>query len=74
MTATIKFMPKTTKTERNKDLVLKRYSNPKKWGWGELGKLYGIHRQYAKDIFERDHANILTTKQIEAYKNRLAKL
>lgn len=41
-------------TERNKELVFKRLSDPIKWSYGELGKFYKIHKTTAEEIFLRD--------------------
>ena len=47
-------MDNTEKFERNKELIIKRLSNEKKWSFGELGKFYKIHRTTAEEIFKRD--------------------
>jgi hypothetical protein len=40
------------KKNRNKDIVDKRLADPKKWSWNELAKVYNLHRQTVKDLFE----------------------
>lgn len=67
-------LPKNAKPARNEDLVLKRFSDPEKWGWGKLGELYSIHRQYAKDVFERDKGKYLTKSQLRQYGLKLLRL
>ena len=42
------------KIERNKDIVLKRKKDAKKWTWGELGKLYNLHRSRVHHIYMRE--------------------
>lgn len=44
------------KIERNKELVLKRLSDPKKWSFGKLGDHYCIGKTVAEEIFKRDEA------------------
>lgn len=39
------------KMDRNKELVFKRVSDPKKWSWRALGSLYNIHYTTARQIF-----------------------
>ena len=58
-------------TERNEELVMKRIKDPKKWGWGALGKHYGIHRSYVKEIFERDFEKYAHEDEIEKYYTKL---
>ncbi len=62
------------KMERNRDLVYKRISDPKKWTWGVLGDNFGITRERACEAF-RDHAlKFITPKEMAQYKVKLAKL
>lgn len=42
------------KTKRNKELVLKRVNDPKKWSFGKLGLFYKLHKTTAEQIFKRD--------------------
>lgn len=53
--------------ERNKELVLKRVSDPKKWSYGELGLFYKIHKTTVEGIFLRDVKKYATPKQITNY-------
>lgn len=39
------------KTQRNKELFVKRVQDPQKWSWRALGEHYGIHFTTAKGIF-----------------------
>lgn len=39
------------KTLRNKELTKKRYTNPKKWTWGTLAKMYSISRFRCQEIY-----------------------
>lgn len=47
-------MPVAENIERNKELVIKRLHDPKKWSYGKLGEFYKIHRTTAEEIFLRD--------------------
>lgn len=47
-------MDNTEKEERNKELVLKRLADDKKWSFGALGKHFNIHKTTAEEIFNRD--------------------
>lgn len=47
-------MPVAENKERNRELVLKRLQNQKKWSYGRLGVFYKIHRTTAEEIFLRD--------------------
>lgn len=40
--------------DRNRLLVEARLSNPKHYSWGRLGRIFGIGKMTAKEIFERD--------------------
>lgn len=41
------------KLERNKDLVAKRKSDPKKWTWGKLAEYFKISRPAAVQLFNK---------------------
>ena len=41
------------KPERNRELVLRRYKDPKKWSWGALSIHYGMTREACRDIYSR---------------------
>lgn len=47
-------MPSPENVGRNKGLVQKRIQDPKKWTFESLGKYYGISREFAYYIFQRD--------------------
>lgn len=61
------------KIERNSELVQKRVTDPKKWGWGALGKHYGIKRQVAKETFEAHVGKYASKEQIRAYEKLVAR-
>lgn len=49
------------KTERNRQLVMMRRSDPKKWSWKMLGSYFNVHFTTAKEIFEA-HAHKFAEK------------
>ncbi len=53
--------------DRNRSLIQKRISDPKKWTWASLGKQFNVHRSVAKQIFERDVEKYAKEEQIEKY-------
>jgi hypothetical protein len=52
---------------RNRSLIQKRISDPKKWTWAALGETFNIHRSVAKQIFERDVEKYAQEDQIVKY-------
>lgn len=65
-------MKRTTKpkVERNKELVMKRASNPDVWSWGALGNFFGMERQTAHKAFERHAPKFLSDREMAEYKRR----
>lgn len=53
--------------DRNKSLIQKRISDPKKWTWAKLGQEFDVHRSVSKQIFERDVEKYAKEEQIEKY-------
>jgi hypothetical protein len=53
--------------DRNRSLIQKRISDPKKWTWAKLGQEFDVHRSVAKQIFERDVEKYAKEEQIERY-------
>lgn len=47
-------MPLPTKTDRNKELLEKRLSDPIKWSFSKLAEHYGITKQTAHEIFGKE--------------------
>ncbi len=64
-------MPRPQKTERNKDLVLKRILEPKKWGYRALGDHFRMDTRAVWEIFQRDHTKYATPEQVKRYKEAL---
>lgn len=60
--------------ERNKDIVLKRVSDPIKWSFGELGKIFKLHKTTVEEIFKRDIEKYATKKQRQSYVAWIEKL
>ena len=46
------------KIDRNKDIVLKRKRNPKKWTFEALGHLYCIDKSTVYLVWKRDRAKV----------------
>lgn len=59
--------------ERNKDLVLKRINDPKKWSFEALGAYFRMHKTTAEQIFKRDVSKFATKKEITAYLQAIKK-
>ena len=60
------------KKERNKELVLKRLSNPKRWSFRRLGRFFNMDVRAAWDIFQRDKDKYGTPSLLASY-NKLLK-
>ncbi|MDQ3014779.1 MAG: hypothetical protein M3Q73_02875 [bacterium] len=54
-------------SDRNRSLINKRISDPKKWTWAKLGQEFNLHRSVSKQIFERDVEKYAKEDQIERY-------
>lgn len=67
----IKTMTRPANTERNKDLVLKRVEDPKKWAFRALGKHFRIDTRAAWEIFQRDLQVYASREQVKRYKEAL---
>ncbi len=64
-------MARPAHTERNKDLVLKRVGDPKKWSFRALGKHFRIDTRSAWEIFQRDLTVYAKSTKVKRYKEAL---
>jgi hypothetical protein len=55
------------KTERNKDIVLKRLSEPKVWSYAKLADHFSLDKKTVEQIFKRDVQKYATRKEITKY-------
>lgn len=64
-------MARPPKEERNKDLVLKRVKNPKRWGYRALSAHFHIDTRAVWEIVQRDLKKFATPAQVKRYKGLL---
>ena len=67
-------MARPANTERNRDLVKKRVTNPEKWSYRALSRHFRIDIRSAWEIFQRDLTAYANREEIKRYKAKIQAL